>query len=59
MIAIILCGGKGERLRPITDEIAKSMVPVLGSPLLEYQIENLGCAGVKEVINRLEVKEQT
>lgn len=50
LIAIILCGGKGERLRPITNDIPKSMVPILGRPLLQYQIENLRCAGVREII---------
>lgn len=36
--AIILCGGQGKRLRPLTDTIPKCMVPLNGKPLIEYQL---------------------
>lgn len=39
--AVILAGGLGTRMRPITDDRPKPMVPVLGRPFLEYQIEQL------------------
>ena len=39
--ALLLAGGKGTRLRPITLEIPKPMVPVKGKPLLEYHINFL------------------
>jgi glucose-1-phosphate cytidylyltransferase len=39
--AIILCGGKGERLRPITNDIPKPLVKINGEPILHYVIEHL------------------
>lgn len=33
---LVLCGGKGERLRPITEDIPKPMVPIDGRPILDY-----------------------
>ncbi|MBU1032143.1 nucleotidyltransferase, partial [Patescibacteria group bacterium] len=37
--AIILAGGKGERLRPYTNDRPKVMVEVTGKPILAWQIE--------------------
>lgn len=48
--AVILAGGKGERLRPITDTIPKPMVPINGRPFLEYLLELLKVNGIKEVV---------
>ena len=39
--AIILCGGKGERLRPITNDIPKPLVKINNKPILHYVIEHL------------------
>ncbi|MBS3088764.1 nucleotidyltransferase family protein [Candidatus Pacearchaeota archaeon] len=38
MKAIILCAGKGERLRPITEAIPKPMIPINNKPVLEYLV---------------------
>jgi mannose-1-phosphate guanylyltransferase / phosphomannomutase len=46
--AVILAGGFGTRLRPITDTIPKPMLPVLGRPLLEWHIEQFKKFGVNE-----------
>lgn len=46
---IILCGGKGERLRPFTEDNPKCMIPVLGNPLLSLQIRLLSLHGFKKV----------
>jgi len=46
MFALILAGGKGERLRPLTDQLPKPMVPVCGKPVLEHQISWLQSEGI-------------
>lgn len=48
--AIILAGGKGERLRPLTDKIPKPMIDVLGRPLVEYQVLLLVDQGVEHIV---------
>ena len=50
MFAIVLAGGKGERLRPWTGDRPKSMVPLLGRPILEYQVEWLRESGVTDMV---------
>ena len=35
---IILCGGKGMRLRPITNDLPKPLIPISGKPVLHYII---------------------
>src|SRR3989339_1281684 len=50
MQAIIVAGGRGERLRPITDHIPKPMVKVRGKPLLEHTIELFKANGIEEFI---------
>ena len=50
MYALILAGGQGERLRPLTDNLPKPMVPVGGKPILERQIEWLQSIGVSDVV---------
>lgn len=48
--AVILAGGRGERLRPLTDTVPKPMVAINGRPFLEYLIELLRDNGIEEVI---------
>lgn len=50
MYALILAGGKGERLRPLTDTLPKPMAPVGGKPILERQVEWLKAGGVEGVV---------
>lgn len=50
MKAIILAGGRGKRLRPITDYVPKSLVPLKNTPIIEWQIKYLKEYGVNEVI---------
>lgn len=50
MKAMILAAGRGERLRPLTDEIPKPLIKVAGKSLIEYHLENLANAGFKEII---------
>jgi len=47
---MILAAGRGERLRPLTDELPKPLVEVGGKPLIEYHLERLAAAGFREVV---------
>jgi histidinol-phosphate phosphatase family protein len=48
--AVILAGGRGTRMQPITNDRPKPMVPILGRPFLEYQIEQLRDQGFERVL---------
>jgi len=47
--AVVLAGGKGTRLRPLTNNRPKPLLPVLGRPCVEYVIRSLADAGVEEI----------
>lgn len=50
MNALILAGGLGTRLRPLTDETPKSLLPIANRPFLEHQIDHLRSHGVERVV---------
>ncbi len=50
MKGYILAAGEGVRMRPLTSNIPKPLLPVAGRPFLEHNIESLKAAGVKDVI---------
>ncbi len=50
MKAVVLVGGEGTRLRPLTYLTVKAMVPVLNKPFLEYTIRHLSHHNIKEII---------
>ncbi|MBQ6217200.1 MAG: HAD-IIIA family hydrolase [Erysipelotrichaceae bacterium] len=49
MRAVIMAGGKGTRLATLNMDIPKPMFPVLGKPILEYQIESLKKSGITDI----------
>jgi mannose-1-phosphate guanylyltransferase len=49
MKALILCAGLGTRLRPLTEQLPKSLFPILGKPLLAIIINHLQDAGVEKI----------
>jgi mannose-1-phosphate guanylyltransferase len=50
MKAILLLGGFGTRLRPLTDDTPKQMLPVCGRPMIEWVCEHLHRHGVDEIV---------
>lgn len=50
MQAIILAGGRGTRLRPITDLIPKPLIPINGRPIIEWQIAYLKRSGITDCV---------
>lgn len=46
LTAVLLCGGKGERLRPFTENFPKPLLPLAGKPMLEHLVEYLAAWGI-------------
>jgi mannose-1-phosphate guanylyltransferase len=47
---VILAGGRGKRLRPITDYVPKPLIPLNNIPIIEWQVKYLKKQGIKEII---------
>jgi mannose-1-phosphate guanylyltransferase len=47
---MILAAGQGTRVRPLTRDLPKPMVPILGKPVMEYLIEHLARHGINEIM---------
>jgi mannose-1-phosphate guanylyltransferase len=48
--AVILAAGRGTRVQPLTADLPKPMIPVLGKPVMEYIVEHLAGQGVREIM---------
>jgi NDP-sugar pyrophosphorylase family protein len=53
MKAMVLAAGQGTRLRPLTDNLPKALVPVAGRPMIEYPLLLLRHYGIREIIINL------
>jgi len=53
MRAMILAAGRGERMRPLTDRTPKPLLTVAGKPMIQYHIEALAAAGVRDLVINL------
>ncbi len=50
MKTVIMAGGKGTRIAQLVGDVPKPMIPILGKPVLEYEIENLASQGLTDII---------
>ena len=48
--AVIIAGGRGERVAPISETLPKALIPLHGKPMIAYQLEQLQRLGFKEVV---------
>jgi mannose-1-phosphate guanylyltransferase len=48
--AFLLCAGQGKRLRPLTDQVPKPLVPLCGIPLVEFALARIAAAGVERIV---------
>ena len=53
MRALILAAGRGERMRPLTNDLPKPLLPAGGQPLIDYHVQALAHAGVREIVVNL------
>jgi MurNAc alpha-1-phosphate uridylyltransferase len=51
--AMVLAAGRGERMRPLTDQVPKPLLTVRGKPLIVYHLEKLSRLGVQHVVINL------
>lgn len=47
--AVLMAGGRGERLKPLTDNIPKPLLSVAGKPIIDYNVEELEACGIKKI----------
>ena len=50
MLALVMAGGRGSRMRPMSDVIPKPLLPVRDRPVLEWTLRVLEAAGITETI---------
>jgi len=50
MKAVVMAGGFGTRIQPLTSSMPKPMIPVMNKPMMEYIIDSLKAAGIVEIV---------
>lgn len=49
-LGVILTGGRATRLRPLSEDMPKSLIPLLNRPLIAYSMDLLAAAGLREIV---------
>jgi NDP-sugar pyrophosphorylase family protein len=50
MQLLILCGGRGKRLKPLTEDVPKPLLEIHGKPIIEYQLDFFKRHGIKDIV---------
>ena len=55
LMGVVLAAGKGTRMRPFSEHWPKPILPVLGKPLVAYQLEMMAALGIRRVVVPIDV----